>query len=105
MVARVCLHLALCGVETRRGLRRLLAQLEFGFDGPDRLVLRAVRAHQLQRLPRALDIAALEITARETRYGLRMTRFVLKDMRIGLRRLADIAGVVGLFRDSENFVR
>ena len=85
-------------------LRRLFAQLEFGFDRADRFVGRAVGAHETQRRTRAFEIAALQIAAREARDRTGMAGFVLQHMAVGLRRIAEIAGSESLVGRSQNLV-
>src|SRR6202012_226570 len=60
--------------------------------GAHRLVGGAIGPPQAQRLLGPLDVAALQVTAREARHRLGMARLVLQHMGIGLRRLADVAG-------------
>jgi hypothetical protein len=86
------------------GLRRLLAQFQFRFDGADRFVGGAVGAHEAQRGTRAFEIAALQIAARQPRDRARMARLFLQHMAVALRRIAEIAGGERFVGGRENFL-
>jgi hypothetical protein len=85
--------------------RRRFAQGKLGGHRAHGFVLGIVGAHQREGLLGPFQIAALEVTACQSRHRLGMARLVLQHMAIGLGGLSDIAGGKGLIGRFQNFGR